>query len=176
MPLPRSLVVKNGSKMWRLGVLVHADAGVAHRQHHVGPGVERRVALGERVVDLDVRGLDDQLAAVGHRVARVHHQIEHHLLELARIHLHAPQIARRDPHQLDVLADQPPQQDLHVDDHLVHVEDRELEHLLAAEGQQLPREPGGALGGLLDLHCRLAARIDRPGVRRGSGCCCRGSR
>ena len=35
VPLPGSLVVKNGSKMRALVVGVHAVAGVAHREHHV---------------------------------------------------------------------------------------------------------------------------------------------
>ena len=46
MPLPCSLVVKNGSKMRALRRLVHADAGVADRQHDVRPGRHAEIVTG----------------------------------------------------------------------------------------------------------------------------------
>jgi hypothetical protein len=54
-------------------------------------------------------------------------------------------------HELDVLADHAPEHLLHVRDDLVDVEDPRLQHLLATECQELPREAGGPFGGLLDL-------------------------
>ena len=43
------------------------------------------VVRGVGLVEHDVRGFDRDLAAIGHRVARVEHQIEQRLLELARV-------------------------------------------------------------------------------------------
>src|SRR4029079_10341092 len=42
--------------------LVHAHAGVAEREHHVVPGLDVEMAGGESVVELDVSGLDGELA------------------------------------------------------------------------------------------------------------------
>ena len=67
-------------------------------------------------------------------------------------------------HQLDVLADQPAHQppDFANDD--VDVEHFGPEHLLAAEGQELPRQQAGAMRGALDLVEILGAEIG--GVER----------
>ena len=49
--------------------------------------------------------------------------------------------------QLHILADHPPQHFLEVFDQIVGVQHHGLEHLLAAEREQLPGEPGGPLRG-----------------------------
>ena len=69
----------------RLGV--HAVAGVAYGEHHVrsGPGVRSLSKVG--LVELNVTGLDDQLAALGHGVAGVDRQVHDHLLHLAGVGL-----------------------------------------------------------------------------------------
>ena len=64
--------------------------------------------------------------------------------------------------ELDVLADQPPQHLLDLGHDRVQVQDPGLQHLLAAEGQELAGEPGRALGGLRDLVDVLVRR----GIRR----------
>ena len=53
--------------------------------------------------------------------------------------------------QRHVLAQQPAEHVGHVADDFVHVQPLGLDELAAAEGEQLPREAGGALGGLRDL-------------------------
>ena len=53
--------------------------------------------------------------------------------------------------QDDVLADQRTQHRLHLDDDPVQVQELGLQHLLAAEREQLPGEQRGAVGRLLDL-------------------------
>ena len=60
----------------------------------------------------------------------------------------APSSATRDHHQIDVLADQAGQQFEVFRDHGVQVKNFGSEHLLAAEGQELPGEGGGAVGGV----------------------------
>ena len=98
VPFPFSLVVKNGSKIAALDAVVDAVAGVAHGQHHVGARrtVERRSRASSSPI-IDVRGLHDQLAAARHGVARVHRQIQNHLLDLPRIGPHHAQVRARSP-------------------------------------------------------------------------------
>ena len=57
------------------------------------------------------------------------------------------------PVQSQILADQPPQHRLHRAEHLAGIQHRRLEHLLAAERQELPgelRRPLGSPGDLLE--------------------------
>ena len=61
--------------------------------------------------------------------------------------------------QLHVGADQAARHARHAADDLVEVERDRLQHLLAAERQQLPRQRGGAIGGVQDL-------VDLRGHRR----------
>ena len=73
--------------------------------------------------------------------------------------------ARSQP-QLHLSADQPARHLRHRADDLVEVEGDRLEHLLAAEGQQLARQRCGALGGVQDLiHLRRHRRIGLDAVR-----------
>ena len=85
-----------------------ADAGIGHRQHHVGP---RRQAVGRRRVafaDRDIAGRDGKAPAGGHRIARVDDEVQERRLDLRRIGLrHAQALAGIDG-QLDALADHAP--------------------------------------------------------------------
>ena len=77
-----------------------------------------------------------------HRVARVHGEVDDHLLDLRRVGAHRRELGAEHRHELDVLADQAAQHHVHVADRRVQVEDARLQHLLAAERQQLAREAG----------------------------------
>ena len=121
----------------RLG---HADARV--RQ------AELDVLL---VVDHDVRRLDRDRAAARHRVARVHREVDDHLLELRRVGTNRRELRLEHRQELDVLADQAAEHHVHVGNDGIQVEHARLQHLPAAEGEQLPRQRGGPRGGLLDL-------------------------
>src|SRR5205823_4192791 len=134
----------------RLRCRVHPDAGVGDGEHHVGTGARADVATGVRLIQLDVRRLEDQPAAAGHGVARVDYQIEDHLLELRRIRLHVTERLARHGDQLDVLADQPPEHLRHRAHEDVELQHGGLQNLLATEGQELPGEPTGADGRLVD--------------------------
>src|SRR5205807_10383235 len=61
--------------------------------------------------------------------------------------------------QLNVLADQFQEQRLEVEDDLVEVDPLRLHHLLATEGEELPRQGGGPIRGTLDLVDVLPAGI-----------------
>jgi hypothetical protein len=118
-----------------------------------------------RLVELHVLELDREPPAVGHRVARVDDEVQDHLLDRAGVRLHAAQI-RRDVHRHHhVLADEPAEHRGHLADEPAQVEDALLDHLLAAEREQLPGEGRAALAGPLHLLEVGAARVVR-GQRR----------
>ena len=78
--------------------LVHADAGVAHGQHRVRPGPRAGMLGGVDRVEVDGARLDGERAAVGHRVAGVDDQVQHHLFDLAGVGLDAGQVGRQLQH------------------------------------------------------------------------------
>ena len=126
----------------RLHLGGHAHARVADHQHHArlrGPGTAR---LPRHALDV-ARG-DGQDPAPGHGVAGVQRQVEDDLLDLAAVRPDPRARRLRPGLDPDRRTDQPLQDLLHLEDHLVQIEDPELEHLPAAEGQQLLRERGGA--------------------------------
>ena len=82
MPLPLSLVVKNGSKIRDSVFGVHAGAGVADRHLDVVAGLQPRVRGDADLVELDVAQLDRDLAAARHGVARVDDEVHQNLLDL----------------------------------------------------------------------------------------------
>ena len=93
----------------------------------------------------DLGELDGERAARRHRVARVHGQIEKDLFDLGRVRLDRRRVGGRPHVQLDVLADQALEDGLETLHELVQVEDARLQHLLAAQGQELPGERGCAI-------------------------------
>src|SRR5439155_16858907 len=109
--------------------------GVAHREHddlsHVG-------------------GLNDDTAAIRHRVARVDHQVHDHLADLVRVHADARYAGRESGRELDVVAEYRLEHTRHVGDQLVQVHGRRRRWRLPAPGQNLLGERGTPLGGALD--------------------------
>ena len=75
-----------------------------------------------------------------------------------------PRLGARHDRQLDVLADQAPQHLLHVGHDGVQVEDARLQHLLAAEGQEL----AGQVGGALARPCWICSSVAALGVAGSS--------
>ena len=117
---------------------------------------------GVAAVEFHVRRFDRQPSAVGHRVARVDHQIQQYLLDLARVCLHAAKFSARQERHVNVFADHAREHPDHSRDRVVHVQHARLQDLLAAEGQQLARESGGPVGGFFHL---LDAEAQRRGIR-----------
>ena len=131
-----------------LGLGIHSHAGVADGQHHVLAGFRRGVKTGITLVQRDIGGLNRELAAARHGVARIDRQIHDDLLDLAGIGFGRAQFAPRNHDQLDVFADQASQHFEVFRDHRVQIENLGSQHLLAAEGQELAGERGGAVGGI----------------------------
>ena len=129
------------------GLLVHARPRVHDRERDVGAGLDAFSSLAK----LHVGGLDRDLPALGHRVPCIHDQVHEDLLDLSGVRLDPPQIFPAPERQLDVGADETPQHALDAVDHHVQVEHLGLEHLAAAEGEELARERGRAQGRLLHL-------------------------
>ena len=67
----------------RSGTLVHAGAGVADVELDVAAFARQVACERARAVEMNALGLDRQRAALGHRVACVEKQVEHHLMQLA---------------------------------------------------------------------------------------------
>jgi hypothetical protein len=108
------------------------------------------VPRGVSATELDVGRLQRDLPAIRHHVPRVHDEVHDHLLQLARIDADPPEIGARHEGQVDVLADQALQQIGRPRDQLVERHDLRLKHLLPAEREELTRQRGGPVGGLLD--------------------------
>ncbi len=102
-----------------------------------GPGVGAQVLAGHIGVELDISGLDRQLAAGWHRVPRVHDQVHHHLFDAARIDQDSAEAYRRSRDQVDVLAQNPPQHLIHSGEHAAQIEHFRRDQLLAAEGRAI---------------------------------------
>ena len=76
--------------------------------------------------------------------------------------LHRPDVGAAVELQLDVLAEQPPEQDRQLRQHIAELHALGPQGLLAREGKQLAHEPCGAVRVLLDVHDVLEGRIGRP--------------
>ena len=136
MPLPTSLVVKNGSKIRRLHLLRDAGPVVVDLENH-------GVTIGV------VPGADDERAAAvraEHGLLRVDDQVQQHLLNLVRIRKHFRQSRGERLENVDVadaLFVRAKRQRLA--NHLIQVHHRARGVTLAGEGQQIADDLGRAL-------------------------------
>ena len=122
--------------------------------------------LGQRrFVEHGVARFNREAAPLGHGVARVHHQVRHHLLDLARVNANPGRDGLAGDGHHDVFADHPAQHRLDLAERGVEVDDLRLQHLAAAEREHLLREVGRAHGGAGNLFGIGAAFI--LGIERG---------
>src|SRR5207245_10890436 len=91
------------------------------------------------------RNLNGEIASRGHGVARVHHKIHDHLLELRGIGAKANRLLASVEVKANIFAEDAAKQLHDAVEMLLDVDHARFEHLLAAEGQQLARE-GAAAG------------------------------
>ena len=129
----------------------NAAAGVGGAHANEAAWVSFR--LGEDVESINVlhRDFNGEQAAFGHCVARIHNEIQEHLLHHSCIRLDASGLRAVTQLQGDILSEDSTQHFCHVADNFVHVEAARLHDLAAAEGEQLPRQCGGAFGSLGNL-------------------------
>ena len=158
VPSPLGLVVKNGSNArsmtsWGIPVPVSLTFRLTYR-----PGASPTRLAAWSASTLGAGGGDDELPAARHRVAGVDGQVDQDLLDLAGVGQHRAQPGGQVGGQLHVLAQGAQQQLLDSFDDVVEVQHAGLDDIAAGEGQQLVGEPGGALGGPLDLPDVLAHR------------------
>src|SRR5208282_2952926 len=83
-----------------------------------------------------------------HGVARVHGQVHDDLVDLTWIGTDGSEDGAGNHDQIDVLPDHAGEHLQVLGNHFIQVEHLGSQHLLAAEGQQLPGEGGGALRGI----------------------------
>jgi hypothetical protein len=117
----------------------------------VRPRHDAKVLGRVGLIEIHIGCHDRQLAAPGHGVAGVHREVHDDLLDLPGIDQRLLEIGRGGDRQLHVFADDAVEQVPRPDHDVVEVDDPRAQHLLAAEGQELTREPRGALPGRLDL-------------------------
>src|SRR5438132_3326846 len=129
---------------------VHAVPTVRDLQRDVAPRLGREIAADNDLVELDVRGRDRDTPTVRHGVARVHYQIQEHLLDLGTVGHHAPRPGAGLGGELHVLADEAPQHRRHVAEYGIEVEPARLQHLLATEREELAGERGRAASAAAD--------------------------
>ena len=135
-------------------------AGIADGQQDIGAGLGVRVVQRVVLVQHDVAGLDRQLAALRHGIARVHREVEQGGLQLRGIDHGQPDLAFRAGFQLHLFSEGSPQQMVGFQDDLVQIDHARLQRLLSREGQQAAHEIGAAIGGLQgDLGGLAGARV-----------------
>ncbi len=88
-------------------LLRHARARVTDGDIGVLAGNDLAVGGGIGLVERRIAGLDGQLAAVGHGVARIDRQVEDGAFELVLVDLDRPQARRQYAFELDLLAECP---------------------------------------------------------------------
>jgi hypothetical protein len=140
---------------------VHARSRVGDRELDVAARRDARGG-GPARRELDLPRRDHEAPAVGHRVARVHREVHEHLLELAGIRERLREAGREVELERDVLADEAAEHLLEAARELGERRRLRLEHLAAAEREELARELLGPRRGgahLLEIGAQGIARV-----------------
>jgi ribosomal protein S9 len=143
-----AFVVKNGSKAWaRVSSSIPAPVSVI-ASITCGPRLERQPFVPQTlVIQFHIGGFDGDMTACRHGIARVEHEIDDYLLDLIRIGLDETKSCSKERIGVDVIANQPRQHVQQTGDAFVDVDDRWIEELFAAEGEQLARQRSAAVSG-----------------------------
>ncbi len=134
-----------------------AAAGVLGDQHRIVAGRDDLAARPAHVAGDHPAGGEGQrargvfAAARLDRIARVDGEVDDHLLELARVGPHGPEIAVMMGLERDLGAEQPLEQLADLGDHVGQLQHFGLQRLLAAEREQLAGQRGRAVRVGLDL-------------------------
>src|SRR5258707_13750156 len=129
---------------------VHADAGIPDDEFDVTAG--GHTVCGDGAVSrFQIACFEQELPAVGHRIAGVDGEIQDDLFHLTGVGEDRSQIRRELRRDRDVLADQAAKEFFHSSDNVIQLELAGLDSLLSAEGEELSRKCYRALCGLLNL-------------------------
>src|SRR5262249_20455820 len=96
-------------------------------------------------------GFDQEPTTVRHSIARVDHQVQDNLFDLAGVGLYRANVSSDDCLHLHSLGQKPAQELVEIQYDAVEVNDFRLQDLLAAEGQQLVNERRSAFGSITDV-------------------------
>ena len=161
-PFARLLCGEKGLKEVSPDLFRHADAGVAHRQHHILAWRPDTVAPRVLVTDHDVGRADRHPATLRHGVDRIEQQVEQHLLHLIRVGTDPPQSRRGGDLQRDLRRQCVREQITEAIEQVVQVELTWRSRLASREGKELLAEPAGTLDigqqPLQMLACRTGGR------------------
>ena len=111
--------------------------------------------------ELHVVGRDAHHALAIHRVAGIDREIDDRILELVRVDIGRPGVAREIDLDADALADRAVEQVRHAADQILAVDPLGQQRLGAGEGQQAAGQSGGAgraFHRILEVHQNFAAR------------------
>lgn len=156
---PGALGGEEGLEDARLGFPIHAAAGIGDAELHVPAGEELGAIDAVAARQLLLLGGDGKRAAGGHGIARVHAEVQDHLLQLAFIRAHPGIGGGGIELDADVFADDALEELFQIEDERIEIENDGLEELLAAEGEELAGEAGGLLAGLADEPNLLARAL-----------------
>ena len=104
MPLPTSLVEKNGSKILAITSAVMPTPVSSTSISTYSPAATPSSASLRLSRSRHVARADGERAAVGHGVARIDGQVDDHLVELRLVGLDVPEVAAGQDLELDLLA------------------------------------------------------------------------
>ncbi len=125
-------------------------AGVADGDHHIIPDRDLAVHARIALIEIDVVGLQRELAAGRHGIAGIQRKIEDGGGELVRIDQCRPGVRSKQRTDLDLLAQRRVQQLRGFQDQPVDVDVARLQRLLAREGEQILGQAGAALRSFVD--------------------------
>ena len=135
---------------------------IGNREQYVCSG-EHGWALGcFRFVDRNVLGPDHQRPAIGHRIACIYSKIQDDLFDLSRVRFHRGEIGIRQKRIFDVLTNQTGEHFAHLGDDGVQLKNARLQHLHAAERQQLTGHGNCAVRSFLNLLQASLPKIIHP--------------
>ncbi len=124
-------------------MLVHAAAGIGHREPDEAPrppfGILREIGG----MELDPVGDDGEPASLRHGVPGIDRQVHHHLLHHAAVGPNGRQILARQEFGRDLLADQAMEHLQEILDHAVELDRPDVEDRAAAEHEELLGQGGG---------------------------------
>ena len=119
--------------------------GSGDGQHHILSGRHFGIARRIFVINIEVGGFNSQLAAGGHRIARVDHEVEHCVFEFVAIGVGQPDAGSKRRFDGDRLSEGTLEKLRHAGDQLVDVENAWHERLASREGEETMGQDCGSL-------------------------------